>query len=1085
MLVVKYYDAYAKKDLDAIIALWGKDAPGMASRRDMLPRMFAIEDYRFSEPAISRIKVEGGRASARVFVEREAISLRGPSTSIRKSAVRSDLLFIRENGEWKFWNETPAVSGLANALAAAKTDAERDALLAGDQELVNRELLMLLNNLSDRAYAQADYSRALSLLMSQRLVADKLGDRKETSHALMNTGIIHFAQKRYQQALDAYRKGLAIEQELGRKSELASFLTSIGLAQSALGNPQEAIEYFQRGLAIHEELNEKREAAQTLENIGAVHYEQGDYALASDFYRRSLKWIESKTDYAGRLLKIAKTEYEQGNDEAAIGFYNEAVSKYESAGDRRSIGYALHNIANTYYSQGDYAQAMNYYRRCLAAEKEAGTRQGVAGALQGIGLIHALDGNHALSLEAYRENLSVAESVGDKANIAAAWQKVGGAHFNLNQFDQALEAFKQALVLREQLGDVQETAGALVDLGVTYAAKVDYTNALDAYQKSKSLYESANIPLGVAAVLLNESMISFAQNEYAKTIEQADKAAALAKQYQDGDLFWQARYRAGRAQYRSEKLDLARRAFVEAIATVETLRPQQNRALQPRFYESKLAPYLAMVDVAISEGKGNEAFDYAERAKSRVLMGVLQSARIWINKTMTPREREQERKFLTEIAALNTKVRREQERQSPNSVRLDDLTEKLRKAQKDYAVFRDKLFALRPQLKTLRGEGKPLDATRAAALLTDAETALLDFVETDESVYLFAFTKTGGRSRSRQPASPLKIYILSTNRFDLYARVSMFQDTIAGRGDDARTQARELYDLLLQPAQEQLAARKHLVIAPDAVLWNLPFQALRTEDDRYLIENYAVSYAPSLTALGAISRLRARPKARVTTSPSLLAVVNPALAPATEARLGAIIPGQPAEQPGQSTGAQKEVDGLSKLYGERRVAVLAGAGASEDRMKAEAGKYELLHLNVRGALNETAPLFSFAALSSNAESKEDGLLEVREIFDLDLKSDLALMPESELAWPKAGAIRSMTGLTWSWFVAGCPATVVSRWRNDESSDLTLEFHRRLKTSWGKESKARAWQAAVQQLLSREERRHPYFWAGFSMLGDAR
>src|SRR5262249_4578588 len=135
-----------------------------------------------------------------------------------------------------------------------------------------------------------------------------------------------------------YQKGLAIEQELGRKSESASCLTSIGLAQSALGNPQEAIEYFQRGLAIHEELNEKREAAQTLENIGAVHYEQGDYALASDFYRRSLKWIESKTDYAGRLLKIAKTEYEQGNDEAAIRFTNEAGSKYEPAGDRRSIG---------------------------------------------------------------------------------------------------------------------------------------------------------------------------------------------------------------------------------------------------------------------------------------------------------------------------------------------------------------------------------------------------------------------------------------------------------------------------------------------------------------------------------------------------------------------------------------------------------------------------------------------------------------------------------------------------------------------------------------------------------------------------
>ena len=149
------------------------------------------------------------------------------------------------------------------------------------------------------------------------------------------------------------------------------------------------------------------------------------------------------------------------------------------------------------------------------------------------------------------------------------------------------------------------------------------------------------------------------------------------------------------------------------------------------------------------------------------------------------------------------------------------------------------------------------------------------------------------------------------------------------------------------------------------------------------------------------------------------------------------------------------------------------------------GKYELIHLNVRGALNETAPLFSFSALSSNAEAKEDGLFEVREIFDLDLKSDLVVAPASELAWPKAGAIRSMTGLTWAWFVAGCPAVVVSRWHGDQPSELMLEFHRRIKTSWRRESKARAWQAAVQQSLNHEEHRHPYFWAGFSVLGDAR
>ncbi|MBO0860673.1 MAG: tetratricopeptide repeat protein [Chloracidobacterium sp.] len=1103
-LVLKYFEAYAKKDLDAIVGLWSKEAPGGDSRRARLQGRFADEEYQFSEPVISRIKIEDARASARAFIERRVIRFRGSSTT-NINSVRSDLSFVKENGEWKFWSETPAVASLANALRVAKTDTEREALLAVEQDLVNRELLGLLASQSYQAFTQPDYPLALSILIGQRLVAEKLGEKKTLSETWMNTGIIYFTQKRYQLALDAYQEGLAIEEELGRKSQQANFLTSVGLAQSALGKPQQAIEYLKRGLAIHEELNEKSSVAETLENIGNVHSDQGDYAIASEFYRLSLKWIESPEDYASRLIKIAKTEYDQGNDDAAIASYSEAARKLESTGNKSSVGYAMHNIANIYYSQGDYAQAMNYYRRCLAAEKESGTPQGVAGALQGIGLIHSLDGNHELALEAYRENLSVVETLADKSNVAAAWEKVGGSYFSLNQWDQSLEAFQKALALREQEGDSQQTANTLIDIGVTYASKGDFAAALDAYQRARGFFESAkkatnfsgDIALGIATVLMNESMISYAQKDYGKTIEQVDKAAEIAKQYGDPDIFWQARHRAGKAQFRSGKLDLARQAFGEAISTIEKLRPQQRRGNEPRFYESKLAPYQAMVDVAISEGKGNEAFEYAERAKSRALTGVLQSARVWITKTMTPREREREGKFLAEISAFTTKIQREMERQSPNKARVTDLTEKLGKAQKDYTAFRDALFARRPQLKTLRGEGKPFDAARAAALLNDAETALLDYVETDENLYLFAFTRTGGRARARQPAIPLKIYILGVDRNDLNARASRFQDAISSRSDDAQAQARELYDLLLKPAKEQITAQKHLIIAPDAVSWNLPFQALRTEDGRYLIENYAVSYTPSLTALGAISTLRARPKPPRKASPSgraatpaLLALVNPALSPAIEARINSLLP---SDKNGQTPYAENEVEveELSKLYGERQIAVLAGPAASEDRMKAEAGKYDMLHLDVRSVLNETAPLFSFSALSSGAETKEDGVFEVKEIFDLDLKSDLAMITGAELAWPKAGAMRSMTGLTWAWFVAGCPAIVVSRWRTDESFDLELEFHRRIKSAFAsgapgrRESKARIWQAAVKQSLSHEERRHPYFWAGFSILGDAR
>src|SRR5262245_34477897 len=99
-LVVKYFDGYAKKDLEAIMALWTKDAPGSDARLLRLHGMFADEDYQFSEPVISRIRIEGAHASARALIERRVTRFRGSST-MNINSVRSNLSFVKESGEWK------------------------------------------------------------------------------------------------------------------------------------------------------------------------------------------------------------------------------------------------------------------------------------------------------------------------------------------------------------------------------------------------------------------------------------------------------------------------------------------------------------------------------------------------------------------------------------------------------------------------------------------------------------------------------------------------------------------------------------------------------------------------------------------------------------------------------------------------------------------------------------------------------------------------------------------------------------------------------------------------------------------------
>ena len=49
---------------------------------------------------------------------------------------------------------------------------------------------------------------------------------------------------------------------------------------------------------------------------------------------------------------------------------------------------------------------------------------------------------------------------------------------------------------------------------------------------------------------------------------------------------------------------------------------------------------------------------------------------------------------------------------------------------------------------------------------------------------------------------------------------------------DNSVAARELYDLLLKPAESQMAQKSRLIIVPDGPLWDVPFEALQPADEQ-------------------------------------------------------------------------------------------------------------------------------------------------------------------------------------------------------------------------------------------------------------
>ena len=82
----------------------------------------------------------------------------------------------------------------------------------------------------------------------------------------------------------------------------------------------------------------------------------------------------------------------------------------------------------------------------------------------------------------------------------------------------------------------------------------------------------------------------------------------------------------------------------------------------------------------------------------------------------------------------------------------------------------------------------------------------------------------------------------------------------------------------------------------------------------------------------------------------------------------------------------------------------------------------------------------------------------------------------------------MIGLSWAMFIAGVPSIVVSQWKVESAGtrDLMVSFHRALLSPPAagktKPAKAEALRQAALKLMKNPETSHPFYWAGFVLVG---
>jgi CHAT domain-containing protein/Tfp pilus assembly protein PilF len=947
---------------------------------------------------------------------------------------------------------TPAsseVSDLARALANATSEEEQERLLSGKKELMNGQLLAALKALADPLAQKGDYPEAVKISQLAIRVAERSGDRIGLGNAWCELGLVYDRQNRPAQALESHQKGLAIFEEAGDKKGKARALLNIGIAYFSQRRYEQALEYYEKSLALDEELGDRNGAARALNNMGFAQTSLGRYDLGLELYERSRKLSEELND-------------------------------------KDNLESVLNNIATHYIAYGRYAEALDYLQKSIKIKEEIGAtgdKRSMAYRLQNIGLIYRRQGRLEQALSYATKSLKLLEEIDDKFGVANLQNNIGVIYKSQGLYDEALGWFQKSLQRYEEQKSKAGIARCLNNIGDVNRLQGRYAEALELLQKSLRLREEGTDRGAINLTLNNLALLYRDQGKYPEMLEVSRRAARLAEEINDPEELWKARERTGRALRALGQPEEARRNFLAAIAAVESLRHEVagGGQQQQSFLESRLSPWLGMIALLISQQEYGEALAFAEQSKARVLLDALSAGRAGLRQSLSPQERRAEEEHRLRLVSLNSQYTSELRRDKPDQTRIAQLKASIDKARLEYEALETSLYVSHPELKVKRGEAPLIKREELSDLLPDTASALLEYVVTENETYLFVVTKAAGKSEAE-----VRVYRLPVKQDELARQTEAFRGKLAGRDLGFRAPAGKLYELLLKPAEAQLRGKTNLVIVPDNSLWDLPFQALLTGGKRFLIEETAIAYAPSLTALREMTKRRKNRNVNPVPT-TLLALGNPLLGRGAINRAALVLRD---EKLAPLPEAEQEVMALSRLYGTSRSKVYIGAEAREDRFKSEASQARIIHFATHAMLNNGSPMYSYLVLAEGG-AKEDGLLEAWELMQLDLKADLAVLSACETARGRVGAGEGTIGLSWAMFIAGVPSIVVSQWKVESASsrDLLINFHRALITEPGagkaKPTMAEALRGAALKLMKNPETEHPFYWAGFVLVGNGR
>lgn len=755
-----------------------------------------------------------------------------------------------------------------------------------------------------------------------------------------------------------------------------------------------------------------------------------------------------------RWLGLSVSSQGRGDESALIS--DRVLELALILGDKRQEGWARVGRAYRAWRRGDAEEAAQGYREAAACFPGTGDTEGELWARNGLAMVQTNRGEYEEALAVYRANLALARAAKLAKTEAIALNNLGTLEYSLGRPDQALLHFEEAVAFNEAQGYRREmvlpllnTAICLNDLGRTDQAKanLERARALCREQGYADLEPKALIKL---AETLN------IEGSHNAAVEQLHEALAMKPALMLADEV-NARISLAGTYEKLERDTEAQRELERAAALLagSTMNWQQLRVEGRRAQmEAKLGNHREAVDrlLRLAEQAGEQGvleFRFtalADAARSLEALARPDSARLLYDEAA--RAWEGERRLLLDPEW------RERRGSTGRRIFTDLAALLLARGEVEASFDRLQSYKARTLMERMFGPGdryaRRLAETGAGApSLADLRRNVLAEDEVFVDFYL-------GPSRSLVFAATL--------------------DTLRVRelptGDDLEPRLRAYFELLASPSAAEpaaiAAAGGHLATE----LFGERLELLGSSSRVTVSPDGALNLLPFAELPGCRERLWSRaPSANI-----LLHQHREARSSAPAGRLLALVSGR-GEAGADLAGARAEVALLASRY--RGVETRALDADTSALASADLVGRDILHIAAHARNFDQSPWQSAIRFRPGDESGE---LRAAEIAGWKLDASLAVLSSCSSAGGGILSGEGVQGLASAFISAGVPAVLATLWAVDDAATARLvrEFYSGLA---GGESAAAALALAQADLRSRDETAHPYYWAGFVLIGD--